>query len=242
MKRKILFCLFALLLLFSLAGCGNKEDKSDRDNNRTHEKRNSKKKENKKEQEEKEIEDDDIIEDDEIIDDDEILDLEDDENQPIINDKNVTVEQVINCEGCVYAYFSAEGNDAKKLGDTVTESEYTSDINTIKTSGGKQRHNFFGLVLTGNTISKAYSCILKDNKIYCIQGSTDGTYHQNNIGILNQIFTADQCKTLSEGHNYWCSDGSYNGNSKTNGYTALHYETSCTIYGADSNTGKLICH
>ena len=62
------------------------------------------------------------------------------------------------------------------------------------------------------------------------------------MAILNQIFTVDKCKVLSDGHNYWCTDGSYNGNSKTSGYTALHYETSCTIYGADSNTGKLICH
>ena len=97
-------------------------------------------------------------------------------------------------------------------------------------------------MLSGNTILKAYSCILKDNKIYCIQGSTNGAYHTSNMAILNQIFTVDKCKVLSDGHNYWCTDGSYNGNSKTSGYTALHYETSCTIYGADSNTGKLICH
>ena len=174
--------------------------------------------------------------------DDEIPDIEDEENKPPVVDEKITVEKVINCEGCVYAYFSAEGDKAKKLGDTVTKDEYTTDINTIRTAGKKQRHNFFGLVLSGNTISKAYSCILKDNKIYCIQGSTNGAYHTNNIGILNQIFKADQCKTLSDGHNYWCSDGSYNGNSKTDGYTALHYETSCTIYGSNSNAGKLICH
>ena len=128
------------------------------------------------------------------------------------------------------------------MGDTISDDEYTTDINDIRTAGNKQRHNFFGLVLSGNTISKAYSCILKDNKIYCIQGSTDGAYHTNNIGVLNQIFTANQCKTLSDGNNYWCSDGNYNGNSKTSGYADLHYETSCVIYGADSNTGKLICH
>ena len=172
--------------------------------------------------------------------DDEIIDIDDEDNQP--PEGKVKVEEVINCDGCVFAYFSDEGDKAKKLGDTVSKNEYTTDINTIRTSGNKQRHNFFGLVLSGNTISKAYSCILKDNKIYCIQGSTDGAYHSNNISILNQIFGASQCKTLSDGNNYWCSDGSYNGNSKTNGYTALHYETSCTIYGSDSNTGKLICH
>ena len=157
-------------------------------------------------------------------------------------DEKVSVEKVINCDGCVFAYFSVEGDKAKTIGTTVSPSEYTSDITSLKTGGGKQRHNFFGLVLSGNTISRAYACILKDNKIYCIEGSVDGRYHESNIGILNQIFTADQCKTISAGHTYTCTDGDYNGDTVTTGYTSLHYETSCTIYGSQSNTGKLICH
>ena len=129
------------------------------------------------------------------------------------------------------------------VGSTISVSDYTTDINNLKTQGGKQRHNFFGLVLSGNTISRAYACILKDNKIYCIEGSTNGAYHNSNIAILNQIFTSGQCRTISDGHTYTCTDGSYNGDTKTNGYTSLHYETSCTIYGGDSgNAGKLICH
>jgi len=176
-----------------------------------------------------------------IIIDDEIIEYDDEENVPL-NEGPVVVNEVINCDGCVYAYFSDEGDKAKTLGSTVSTSEYTTDINNLKTLGGKQRHNFFGLVLSGDTISRAYACILKDDKIYCIEGSTNGAYHNSNIAILNKIFAASQCKTISDGHNYWCTDGSYNGNSKTSGYTSMHYETSCTIYGSDSNTGKLICH
>ena len=98
-------------------------------------------------------------------------------------------------------------------------------------------------MLNGNTISRAYACILKNNKIYCIEGSSNGAHHNSNIGVLNQVFTSEQCKTISDGHTYTCTDGSYNGDTKTNGYTSLHYETSCTIYGGDSgNAGKLICH
>ena len=159
-----------------------------------------------------------------------------------MNEGVVVVEEVINCDGCVYAYFSDEGDKAKTLGSTLSSSDYTNDINNLKTAGGKQRHNFFGLVLSGNTISRAYACILKDNKIYCIEGSTNGAYHDSNIAILNRIFTSSQCKTISDGNTYTCTDGSYNGDTKTNGYTSLHYETSCTVYGANSNTGKLICH
>jgi hypothetical protein len=189
--------------------------------------------------------DDEIIDfyDDEYIYDDEIIEWDDVDNEPYEEEKNVVVEEVVNCDGCVYAYFSDEGDKAKTLGSTLSPSEYTTDINNLKTGGRKQRHNFFGLVLSDNTISKAYACILKNNKIYCIQGSTNGAYHTNNISILNQIFTADQCKYISAGHTYTCTDGDYNGDTITTGYASLHYETSCTIYGSEGgNAGKLICH
>ncbi len=225
MMKKTLFILFTLILAITITGCGSTEEKQS----------------NKENQEQKEENNQQNNSNNNTYIDDEIIEIDDEDNKPVEGGR-ITVEEVINCEGCVYAYFSDEGESAKKLGDTISDDEYTTDINDIRTAGNKQRHNFFGLVLSGNTISKAYSCILKDNKIYCIQGSTDGAYHTNNIGVLNQIFTANQCKTLSDGNNYWCSDGNYNGNSKTSGYADLHYETSCVIYGADSNTGKLICH
>ena len=185
--------------------------------------------------------DDEIIDiDDEYID-DEIIEWDDVDNEPYEEEK-VVVDGVINCDGCVYAYFSDEGDKAKTLGSPLSPEEYTTDISNLKTGGGKQRHNFFGLVLSDNKISRAYSCIWKNNKIYCLEGSTNGAYHSSNIGILNQIFSADQCKYISDGHTYTCTDGSYNGDTKTSGYTSLHYETSCTIYGADAKTGELICH
>ena len=229
MKNKFLIGLLTIVMCLMLVGCGREKNLNNNLNDnsnsiQTNDNNNSNTSDNV------------------IVDDDEIIDIDDEDNSPPVKNERITVEKVVNCEQCVYAYFSDEGDKAKKLGDTLSPSDYTNDINNLKTAGGKQRHNFFGLVLSGNTISKAYSCILKDYTIYCIQGSTDGAYHTNNIGVLNQIFTADQCKTLSDGHNYWCTDGSYNGNSKTSGYTDMHYETSCTIYGSDSNTGKLICH
>ena len=182
------------------------------------------------------IDKEDINQNDTIID-DEIVEFDEEDNMPY-GEENVVVEKTINCDGCVFAYFS----ETKYIGSTLSEEEYTTDITKLKTSGGKQRHNFFGFVLSDNKISKAYSCILKDNKIYCIQGSSDGSYFSSNIGILNQIFTDGECKYISDGHTYWCTDGNYNGDTVTTGYTSLHYETSCTIYGSDARTGELICH
>ncbi len=233
--KKILVVLLSIIMIFTLTACGTESNKEESTNEETNQKENTVVDDNKNENNQNEIIDDEYI-------DDEIIESDDTDNNPTV-DEVVNVSEVINCPGCVYAYFSAEGDAAKKIGDTLSPNEYTSDIRTLKTGGRKQRHNFFGLVLSGNTISKAYACILKDNKIYCLQGSSDGAYHQSNIAVLNQVFTGSQCKTISDGHTYTCTDGSYNGDTKTNGYTSMHYETSCTIYGGDSsNVGKLICH
>lgn len=229
MKRKIILTVFALLTVFLLTGCGAKENKTDNEkNSNIGEQQNSNQKDNKKEESNYN---------NSVIIDDEIIDIDDMDNEPIVGE-TVNVDEVINCNNCVYAYFS----NAKTIGSSISEGEYTKDVTTLKTSGGKQRHNFFGLVLNGNTISRAYACILKNNKIYCLEGSTNGAYHNSNIAILNQIFSSNQCKTISDGNTYTCTDGSYNGDTKTSGYTSLHYETSCTIYGANARTGELICH
>ena len=229
MKNKYLIGLLTIVMCLMLVGCGKEKNLDNNMNNNSNDNSNS----NQTNENNNTSND--------VVVDDEILDIEDVDNGPM-NEGPVVIEEVINCDGCVYAYFSDEGDKAKTLGSTLSSSDYTNDINNLKTSGGKQRHNFFGLVLSGNTISKAYACILKDNKIYCIEGSTNGAYHNSNIAILNKIFTSDQCRTISDGNTYTCTDGSYNGDTKTNGYTSMHYETSCTIYGSASNTGKLICH
>ena len=222
--KKTLTILLAVLLIFTLTACGKKEEtkKSANESNiKTPDKKEEKQEDN-----------------DDIIIDDEISEFDDKDNLP--PEGSVVVKEVINCDGCVYAYF--DDDNVKTLGGTISDSEYTTDINNLKTGGGKQRHNFFGLVLNGNTISKAYACILKDSKIYCLQGSTDGSYFESNKAILNQIYTADQCKTISAGNTYTCTDGNYNGDTKTTGYTSMLYETGCTIYGSEARTGQLVCH
>ena len=234
MKNKFLIGLLTIVICLMLVGCGKEKDLNNNSNDdsnsiQTNENINNNDNNNSN------------ASDNVIVDNDEIIEFDDTDNAPV-DDESVVVEEVINCDGCVFSYFSDEGDKAKTLGATLSPSDYTNDINNLKTAGGKQRHNFFGLVLSGNTISRAYACILKDSKIYCIEGSTNGAYHNSNIAILNKIFTNGQCKTISDGHTYTCTDGSYNGDTKTSGYTSLHYETSCTIYGANSNTGKLICH
>ncbi len=236
--------LLTVFVVFTLTACGKdqKEESSNKENEISQQEKTIEKETKEEEKQQNNIVEEKQQENSNIVIDDEIIEFDDEENKPPIIEGTVTVSEVINCPGCVYAYFSKEGDEAVRLGSTLSSSDYTTDINNLKTAGGKQRHNFFGLVLSGNTISRAYSCILKNNKIYCIEGSTNGAYHNSNISILNMIFKTDECKTISDGHTYTCSDGNYNGDTKTSGYTSLHYETSCTIYGSNARTGELICH
>ena len=219
--KKIFLSLLAVIMLFTLTSCGDKNNETGLSG------------------ESSVISHDDTatVEDDVYIDDDEIIDWDDEDNEPYVEEK-VVVEEVINCDGCVYSYFS----DDKSFGTTLSEDEYTTDIRTLKTMGGKQRHNFFGLILTDNKITRAHPCILKDNKIYCLEGSVDGSYHESNVAILNQIFSEGQCKYISNGHTYTCTDGDYNGDTITTGYASLHYETSCTVFGSEGKTGKMSCN
>ena len=225
MNKKFLICLLAIIMCLTLAGCG-KEEKLDSSLNDTSNSNQSNETTNNNNTSENIT-----------IDDDEIIDFGGDDNKPT-EDENIVIEKVINCGGCVYAYFSSE----KTFGSTLSEGEYTTDVSKLKTSGGKQRHNFFGFVLSNNKISRAYSCILKDNKIYCLEGTSEGQQHNSNITVLNQIFTSGQCKTIADGHTYTCTDGNYNGDTQSNGYASMHYETSCVIIGQTNNKIKMSCN
>ena len=52
-----------------------------------------------------------------------------------------------------------------------------------------QRYAFLGHILDENDkILKAYACGIKDNNVFCIQGSNDGSTYQSALGILNNLF------------------------------------------------------
>ena len=199
--------LVIILMLFIVTGCGAKQEAT----NNTNQKEQVQEKTNK-------------------------TNVNENTNTKQEDEQKIVVENIVNCEGCVFSYFS----DDRTFGSTLTDDEYTTDINNLKTMGGNQRHNFFGFVLNENKIERAYSCILKDNNIYCIEGTANGGKFESNIGVINQIFTADQCKYISDGHTYTCTDGHYNARTTTQGDADLHFETSCRIVIL-TNSVKISC-
>ena len=99
--KKIFIILLAVAMFFSLAACSTQNNYED-----------SPRKNNMSSQEEREE-----VNEEKYVDDDEIIEWDDGDNKPYVEEKAV-VEKIINCEGCVYAYFSDEGDKAKALGST----------------------------------------------------------------------------------------------------------------------------
>ena len=95
---------------------------------------------------------------------------------------------VRSCPGsdCVYAFYTTwtwySGNNVATL------SNYTSDYTTL-TNNDTQRYAFLGHILDENDkILKAYACGIKNNEVFCIQGSTDGSTYQDSVNTLNRVF------------------------------------------------------
>ena len=125
MKNKILICLLVLSMCLVLVGCGKKEEKENNINNETNTNQTNEDNNNTNNEENNVVDDNNNTNnnssDDVIVDDDEILDIEDEDNTPPSVEK-ITVSEVINCNNCVYAYFSAEGENAHTLDEYVVKS------------------------------------------------------------------------------------------------------------------------
>lgn len=87
---------------------------------------------------------------------------------------------------CVYAFYTAWTMYTGANAATLTG--YTSDYTTLK-KDGVQRYAFFGHILDDNDkILKPYACGIKDNEIFCIQGSNNGSTYQDARGALYSLF------------------------------------------------------
>ena len=198
--KKLFIC---LLVLIVLTGCGKK--KEELVNNNTN-----------NQQQEETMND---------IDDNEIMDFDDEDNYYKKEDK-IIESTLINCEDCVFAYFT----DNKTWGDTLTD--YTKDYSTLKNKKGEQLRRFLGFKLdSSNHIVNAYTCGIKDGKAFCLEGATDDHTYEYNVSILKQVYPSDECKYIAQGKTYTCTDGNLNADTRADGNVTVHYDENCHIFG-----------
>lgn len=213
--NKIIRSLLVLLMVFILTGC---ELNISINNNNQESAKEEEKQEGKKETKNNE-------ERDVIVDDDE-------DNKP---EEPKTIEsKLINCTKCVFAYFT----DNKTFGDKLTD--YTKDYSTLKNRKGEQLRRFLGFILDSNdNIKRAFACGIKDGKAFCIEGATDDHTYQYNIGILNKVFSASECRYIANGKTYVCTDGNTNADTRADGNVSVHYDENCHIFG---DTARIACY
>ncbi len=222
MKKKILICIFAFLLVLLVSGCEEKKQEENLESGTANKTATTETKNN---------DNDDVID----ANDDEIIDYDGDDNYEdpyaCTKDKGVTFE-LINCQNCVFAFF----NDDKTWGSVV--SDYTKDYTALKDKYGCQRRRFLGFILdSGNRIQNAYTCGIKNNKVFCIEGSPSA--YETNVKILQSVYSASECKYIANGKTYTCTDGDLNADTRADGQAIVHYDENCHIF---PDTNRISCY
>ena len=90
------------------------------------------------------------------------------------------------CKNCVFAFYTEEKQYGEN-GDILTE--YTKDYTTLKDENGNQRKRFLGHILDKDgKILRGFACGIKEDKVFCIEGSKDGSTYESNKQILKKIY------------------------------------------------------
>lgn len=164
-------------------------------------------------------------------------------------DDNKISNDVINCQDCVYAYY----NDEKKYGENGDIlSNYTKDFKTLKDENGNQRKIFLGHIIDDdNKIIKGFVCRAEFGKVFCLEGSTNGSTYESNVNVINELFENEDklylC-SLSENYeqfdyNVYACRNDYIGGPITNGSVYATYVDGNTAYMRCDvyNNGTMYC-
>jgi len=99
---------------------------------------------------------------------------------------------VNSCEGCAFSFYTSE--DSKTYGDKDKLKDFTYDYKELKTKSGDSQKMFFGHILEDGIIKRGFACGINNGKIFCIEGTRDGSKYEDNAKILKDIFGEDNCE------------------------------------------------
>ncbi len=96
------------------------------------------------------------------------------------------------CENCAFSYYDEESS--KKYGENVHLKDFTYDYKELKTKEGENRKMFLGHILSGKKIERGFACGINNDKVFCIEGTHDGSKYEDNALILRSIFGDENCE------------------------------------------------
>ena len=109
------------------------------------------------------------------------------------------------CKNCVFAHYTIQRQYGKE-GNTLEE--YTKDYKTLKNESNEQRNKFLGHILDKDgKILRGFVCGIKQDKIFCLEGSMDGSTYETNKKTLEEMYDTDKC--VDADSSFQCNDGFY---------------------------------
>ena len=87
---------------------------------------------------------------------------------------------------------------------------------------------------TDEKIQQAFACAIEDGKMFCIEGTSDGSKYESNLAIVKDIYGEKKCST--RGTRTVCN-GTVSSNISKTGYVSTSERGSCTI----SEYGEISC-
>lgn len=114
------------------------------------------------------------------------------------------------CEDCAFAFYNEESS--KKYGTNDSLKDYTYDYKELKNKNGDNRKMFLGHILKDNKIKRGFACGINNDKLFCIEGTRDGSKYEDNARILRNIFGDDNCK--EDDYSIICKDDIFAGTNR----------------------------
>ena len=171
---------------------------------------------------------------------------EDDRNQTVYKVKKVAE----NCSNCIftlneisfgpndyykYDYYEYEDGSSKASRYTQFYEEgdnYVTDYNKMKNKEGMHRPVFLAATMnTDKQLLRAYTCGLKDDKAYCLEGAKDGSKYKKNVKVLKEAFKDDPDQCYEVLGCYSCG----NANAEESYFLTCKDGYAATSYGEDMN-------
>ena len=123
------------------------------------------------------------------------------------NEKKITVNS---CTNCAFSFYN--GESSKRYGDEVLLKDFTYDYKELKTKTGEERKIFLGHILNKKKIERGFACGIENGKVFCIEGTRDGSKYEENVQILKSIFGSDNCQ--EDDYYIFCKNDIFAGTNK----------------------------
>ena len=121
--------------------------------------------------------------------------------------KKITINA---CKNCAFSFYDEEFS--KKFDENYYLRDFTYDYNELKTKNGENRKMFLGHILNGRKIERGFACGINNDKVFCIEGTKDGSKYEDNVQVLKDVFGDINCK--EDDYFIFCKDDIFAGTNR----------------------------